>query len=188
MDLHASRRTSVHDPVNLYFRSSSSDGARTPRNRHSWGSYTRSADSSPRRHEQASSSRPRPGHSFDPSHLLPVEGRSHSAPVSRAPSPEPPRGRQSSRSSVPNFSRVLSQRSSVLPTIMEHKGGSSSADSLKSRLQGTKIKRWDSNSRTTTPWDGLRRVRKFLKSKSGTNISNTSFPRIQSSGSKRATV
>lgn len=81
--------------------------------------------------------------------------RSHSAPSSRSPSPG---ARPSSRSGVPNFSRVLPPRNSTLSTIMEDRSAADSAESLRSRLRSCVVRRWEPTTRTVTPWDSLRRV------------------------------
>lgn len=88
-------------------------------------------------------------------------GHSRSAPSSRDQSPEPtparPRTSHGFKLRVPNFSRTLPERGSTLPTIMEQKGARA-ADSLRSRVAGSKVKQWDGRTRTNVPWDGLRRV------------------------------
>jgi hypothetical protein len=93
-------------------------------------------------------------------------GQSRSAPNSRDRSPEPlparPRTSHGFKLRVSNFSRTLSGRESTLPTIMEQKGAHV-ADTLRSRVAGSKVKQWDGRTRTNVPWDGLRRVRYTAK-------------------------
>jgi hypothetical protein len=90
-----------------------------------------------------------------------------SAPQTRVSSPEPqpqPRPRSSrgppSSLQVPNFSKTLPARPGPrgLPTILESKGNTASMESLRSRVAGSKVKRWEGHTRTTGPWNGIRRV------------------------------
>jgi hypothetical protein len=62
---------------------------------------------------------------------------------------------------VPNFSRVLPSRTSILSTIMENRSAADSAESLRNRLRSRKVRRWEPDWKTTTPWDSLRRVRRI---------------------------
>lgn len=98
----------------------------------------------------------------------PASGPS-SAPQTRASSPEPQfqprprssRGPPSSRLlQVPNFSKTLPARPGTggLPTILESKAKTASMDSLRSHVDGSKIKRWEGDTRTTSPWNGIRKV------------------------------
>jgi len=90
-----------------------------------------------------------------------------SAPQTRVSSPEPqpqprPRSSRGPKSSlqVPNFSKNLPPRPGTrgLPTILESKSNTSSMESLRSRVDGSRVKRWDGHTRTTSPWNGIRRV------------------------------
>jgi hypothetical protein len=88
-----------------------------------------------------------------------------SAPETRTSSPEPqlPARPRSSRGpsllQVPNFSKTTSsRRGSLLPTILETKINTASMESLRSRVAGAKVKRWDGRTRTSSPWNGIRKV------------------------------
>lgn len=99
---------------------------------------------------------------------------SSSAPQTRVSSPErqpqprpcSSRGSPSSRSlQVPNFSKTFTTRpaSRGLPTILESKAKSASMESLRSRVDGSRVKRWDGNTRTTSPWNGILKVSLTIK-------------------------
>jgi hypothetical protein len=53
--------------------------------------------------------------------------------------------------------RTMSNRKINLPTIMEQKL-SPGADQLRNWLRDMNVRRWDPSSRSTTAWDGLRKV------------------------------
>lgn len=153
MDVRASLRTSEDGtgPSQTVRRPQSAN-----RDRHSWSGYNNgplSSIASPRPHGRVSflwvtAEENQSSWSEDE--------RSYSAPSSRSSSPG---ARPSSRSGVPNFSRVLPSRTSILSTIMENRSASDSAESLRNRLRSCQVRRWEPDWKTTTPWDGLRRVR-----------------------------
>lgn len=96
----------------------------------------------------------------------PASGPS-SAPQTRVSSPEPqPRPRSSRGPSsskllqVPNFSKTLALRSGTggLPTISESKVKTASMESLRCCVDGGKVKRWEGSTRTTSSWNGIRKV------------------------------
>jgi hypothetical protein len=93
------------------------------------------------------------------------EQRSHSAPSSRSSSPG---AQPRSRSWVPNFSRLLPSRTASLSTIMEKRSAADSVESLRSRLRGCNVKRWNPTWRTTTPWEHLKMVCSASQALSGT--------------------
>jgi hypothetical protein len=150
---------SVVEPEQELHRSSS-----TKSRRHSWSFRSRSSrsrDASPNRsHERTSFLSPSP--SVVNKSWSPAPRKAVSAPHSPELRPEPlparPRSSHGFSLRIPNFSRNLPPRGSTLPTIMEQKGVQS-AETLRSRVSGTKPCRlWDGQTRTTVPWDGLRRV------------------------------
>ncbi|KAE9978250.1 hypothetical protein BLS_000761 [Venturia inaequalis] len=77
--------------------------------------------------------------------------------LERRAGPRSSRGPPSSRlPQVPNFSKTL-LGTGGLPTILESKAKTASMESLRSRVDGSKVKRWEGNTRTTSPWNGIRR-------------------------------
>lgn len=136
--------------------------------RHSWSfiNVSRSHDASPLKRGRERTSLVVPKDAFDFRHRSPASAPS-SAPQTRVSSPEPqpqprPRSSRGPRVSlqVPNFSKTLPARPGTrgLPTILESKANTTSMESLRSRLDGSKVKRWDGRTRTTSPWNGIRRV------------------------------
>jgi hypothetical protein len=149
MDARASRSACRDGPAHTVRWSSSAADEK----RHTWLGYNGSLGFSSNRHERI------PSHRFTAAGNQPSsrseEQRSHSAPSSRSSSP----GAQSnSRSWVPNFSRLLPSRTASLSTIMENRSAADSVESLRSRLRGCNVKRWDPTWRTTTPWERLKMV------------------------------
>jgi hypothetical protein len=141
-------------------RTSSLGGGPGKSKRHSWSfrsSSSRSRDASPRRNREPASLLSPPASDSRSRSASPAK----SAPQTRVSSPERiperPRSSHGFKFRVPNFTRTLPPRGSTLPTIMEQKGASP-ADSLRSRMAVTRVKLWDGRTRTTVPWDGLRRV------------------------------
>ncbi|TID20543.1 hypothetical protein E6O75_ATG05307 [Venturia nashicola] len=123
----------------------------------------------------------------------PTSGAS-SPPQTRVSSPEPqpqPRPRSSrgppnlSLPQVPNFSKTLPVRPATggLPTILESKAKTASMESLRSRVDGSKVKRWEGHARTTSPWNGIRRVSNAMRERSENRkgIASNDPPRQQDS-------
>jgi hypothetical protein len=137
--------------------------------RHSWSfiNVSRAHDLSPSKKGRERASLVVPKTALDFRQRSPASAPS-SAPQTRASSPEPqpqPRPRSSrgppSSLLVPNFSKTLPARPGTrgLPTILESKANTASMESLRSRVDGSKVKRWEGKTRTTSPWNGIRRVR-----------------------------
>jgi hypothetical protein len=136
--------------------------------RHSWSfiNVSRAHDPSAQKRGREQASLVVPKHAFNFRNRSSTSASS-SAPQTRASSPEPqPQPRpHSSRGpplslQVPNFSKTLPTRpgNRGLPTILESKGNTASMESLRSRVDGSKVKRWEGATRTTSPWNGIRRV------------------------------
>jgi hypothetical protein len=136
--------------------------------RHSWSfiNVSRAHDLSPSKRGRERTSPVVSKNAFDFRHRSSAS-TSFSAPQTRVSSPEPqpqPRPRSSrgppSSLQVPNFSKTLPARPGTrgLPTILESRTNTASMESLRSRVDGSKVKRWEGNTRTTSPWNGIRRV------------------------------
>jgi hypothetical protein len=146
---------------------SSASGGKSKRHS-SWSfiNVSRSHDPSPAKRDRERASLVIPKSSFGFRSRSPGSGSS-SAPQTRvsSPEPQPQRRPRSSRGppatlQVPNFSKTLLSRPGTrgLPTILESKSNTTSMESLRSRVDGSKVKRWDGRTRTTSPWNGIRRV------------------------------
>lgn len=139
--------------------------------RHTWSfiNVSRTHDASLPKRGRERDSLVAPKNAFDNRQYRPPSSGSSSAPHTRVSSPEPQpqprprssRGLPSSRLlQVPNFSKTLPVRPGTggLPTISESQAKTASMESLRSRVDGSKVKRWEGNTRTTSPWNGIRKV------------------------------
>ncbi|QDS72392.1 hypothetical protein FKW77_008645 [Venturia effusa] len=172
MDLaHGERFASIQrDKGAVGAASSASSASGGKPKRHTWSfinvSRSRDASYTKRGHELDSSVAPK--NAFDNRRYRDPASGSSSAPQTRASSPEPqpqsrPRSSRgpspSSSLRVPNFSKTFPARPGVkgLPTILESKAKTASMESLGSRVDGSRVKRWEGTSRTTSPWNGIRK-------------------------------